>query len=302
MDLIMVSFLTSHNQKIPRPKNRKYATETCDGKTESLIIAASTTVEQGSSFHCGNRTGTSDRDQLHFRIRYYHTNTKNGMRKFQWQLSLSLESVAANPLGNELLERSFTDSIKEEGDQNASVAAFQFALGVASHQGEQYLAAVVRYTITFDCVLFVDRIQLGSDETHTDGGKSEGNEALLDFIHHIVALEKHILMLKHTVESKDIAHLVKAGFKFIAAADDRYEFELDMGLYRKKQWQIDAFSFGPFTGNPAGVVCNQFDDALMQSIATENNLAETSFIQRRNSEAVEYDLRWYNLFVINVEY
>lgn len=43
---------------------------------------------------------------------------------------------------------------------------------------------------------------------------------------------------------------------------------------------VDAFSSGPFTGNPAAVVPLDvwLPDSLMQSIATQNNLSETAFI------------------------
>lgn len=45
-------------------------------------------------------------------------------------------------------------------------------------------------------------------------------------------------------------------------------------------YQVDAFTDTLFAGNPAAVVLlSEFpDDALMQSIARENNLAETAFL------------------------
>ena len=44
-------------------------------------------------------------------------------------------------------------------------------------------------------------------------------------------------------------------------------------------FQVDAFSEGPFTGNPAAVVPlkHAIDAGLMQKIAEENNLSETAF-------------------------
>jgi PhzF family phenazine biosynthesis protein len=54
---------------------------------------------------------------------------------------------------------------------------------------------------------------------------------------------------------------------------------------------IDAFSEGPFTGNPA-VVCVVDDwprDDLMQSIAAEHNLSETAFIR---PETGGWSIRW----------
>jgi PhzF family phenazine biosynthesis protein len=60
-----------------------------------------------------------------------------------------------------------------------------------------------------------------------------------------------------------------------------------------KLWQIDAFSQTPFGGNPAAVVplSAWLDDALMQKIANENNLAETAYFVRHG--AGEYGLRWF---------
>ncbi|MCU0856824.1 MAG: PhzF family phenazine biosynthesis protein [Pontiellaceae bacterium] len=44
-------------------------------------------------------------------------------------------------------------------------------------------------------------------------------------------------------------------------------------------YQLDAFANAPFEGNPAAVcpLVNWLPDTLMQSIAEENNLAETAF-------------------------
>lgn len=57
-------------------------------------------------------------------------------------------------------------------------------------------------------------------------------------------------------------------------------------------YQVDAFTLGLFTGNPAAVcpLDAWLDDATLQNIAAENNLAETAFIVA--SEA-GYDLRWF---------
>ena len=43
--------------------------------------------------------------------------------------------------------------------------------------------------------------------------------------------------------------------------------------------QVDAFAHAPFTGNPAAVMPldGWLDDATLQAIAAENNLAETAF-------------------------
>jgi len=57
-------------------------------------------------------------------------------------------------------------------------------------------------------------------------------------------------------------------------------------------WHVDAFTGALFRGNPAGVciIDGWPDDALMQSIAAENNLPETAFVVRRGKHC---DLRWF---------
>lgn len=57
------------------------------------------------------------------------------------------------------------------------------------------------------------------------------------------------------------------------------------------QLQVDAFTTGrAFSGNPAAVVFTQGDDVWMQNVAMENNLAETSFLDRMDDS--NYKLRW----------
>ncbi|HEY2344526.1 MAG TPA: PhzF family phenazine biosynthesis protein [Xanthomonadaceae bacterium] len=57
-------------------------------------------------------------------------------------------------------------------------------------------------------------------------------------------------------------------------------------------YQLDAFSSRRFAGNPAAVmVLEDFPhDALMQTLAAENNLAETAFLVRDGND---YRLRWF---------
>ena len=57
-------------------------------------------------------------------------------------------------------------------------------------------------------------------------------------------------------------------------------------------YQVDAFADGPFEGNPAAVVPldRWLPDELMQSIAMENNLAETAFFV---PEGEGFGLRWF---------
>ncbi len=57
-------------------------------------------------------------------------------------------------------------------------------------------------------------------------------------------------------------------------------------------WVVDAFTDRIFSGNPAAVVLPEaaLPDALMQTIAAENNLSETAFAV---PEADGYRLRWF---------
>ena len=57
-------------------------------------------------------------------------------------------------------------------------------------------------------------------------------------------------------------------------------------------FQVDAFTSGQYTGNPAAVcvVESWLHGELMQKIAAENNLAETAFIL---PEGDDYKIRWF---------
>ena len=59
-----------------------------------------------------------------------------------------------------------------------------------------------------------------------------------------------------------------------------------------KLYQVDAFTDKRFTGNPAAVVPLDAwpSDSLMQSIAAENNLAETAYFV---PEGADYRIRWF---------
>ncbi|MBU3059057.1 PhzF family phenazine biosynthesis protein [Pseudomonas indica] len=56
--------------------------------------------------------------------------------------------------------------------------------------------------------------------------------------------------------------------------------------------QVDAFTHSPFSGNPAMVyrLDAWLDDALMQKIAAEHNLAETAFLVK---ESAAWHIRWF---------
>jgi PhzF family phenazine biosynthesis protein len=57
-------------------------------------------------------------------------------------------------------------------------------------------------------------------------------------------------------------------------------------------FQVDAFTTRRFAGNPAAVILLDafLDDATLQHVAAENNLAETAFLVR---DASDYQLRWF---------
>lgn len=59
--------------------------------------------------------------------------------------------------------------------------------------------------------------------------------------------------------------------------------------------QVDAFADRPFTGNPAAVMplVEWLDDATLQAIAAENNLAETAFTVPLADGDADYELRWF---------
>jgi PhzF family phenazine biosynthesis protein len=61
---------------------------------------------------------------------------------------------------------------------------------------------------------------------------------------------------------------------------------------RTPLFQLDAFTSRRFAGNPAAVMPMPAfpDDAVMQALAAENNLAETAFLVR---EGGDYRLRWF---------
>jgi len=60
-------------------------------------------------------------------------------------------------------------------------------------------------------------------------------------------------------------------------------------------FQVDAFAGKPFEGNPAAVMplTEWLPDAVMQSIAAENNLSETAFTVPSERDDADYDLRWF---------
>ncbi len=59
-----------------------------------------------------------------------------------------------------------------------------------------------------------------------------------------------------------------------------------------KIYQIDAFAYEAFEGNPAAIVPlnSWLDDEILQNIANENNLSETAYFVKNDNR---YDLRWF---------
>ncbi|WP_111859533.1 PhzF family phenazine biosynthesis protein [Acinetobacter sp. CFCC 10889] len=60
-----------------------------------------------------------------------------------------------------------------------------------------------------------------------------------------------------------------------------------------KMYQVDAFTQTLFKGNPAAVLVldEWLDEALMQNIALENNLAETAFVKKIDDS--HFEIRWF---------
>ena len=61
-----------------------------------------------------------------------------------------------------------------------------------------------------------------------------------------------------------------------------------------KMYQVDAFTTELFKGNPAAVIVTDLwlEDGLMQNLALENNLSETAFVKKMDSE--NYEIRWFS--------
>ena len=57
-------------------------------------------------------------------------------------------------------------------------------------------------------------------------------------------------------------------------------------------YQVDAFTEALFSGNPAAICMMDFDlaDQVLQSIAAENNLAETAFVVPEDDD---FRIRWF---------
>ena len=73
-------------------------------------------------------------------------------------------------------------------------------------------------------------------------------------------------------------HVCRVPAVRIRSARERHGSSEMPGLDRN-YYVVDAFSTGPFTGNPAAVVCDAagLDDDTMRRIAAEFNLSETTF-------------------------
>lgn len=97
---------------------------------------------------------------------------------------------------------------------------------------------------------------------------------------------------------KRVVHNVAATFdnaRVIFSLQDKwFEMGLDLrNLRTVEQIQVDAFAPVAFSGNPAAVIFEHRDEQWMQNVATENNLAETSFLQVIPDKPYTYFLRWY---------
>ena len=59
--------------------------------------------------------------------------------------------------------------------------------------------------------------------------------------------------------------------------------------------QVDAFASEPFTGNPAAVLplSRWLPNEMLLAIAAENNLSETAFLVPDETDAADFELRWF---------
>ncbi len=64
---------------------------------------------------------------------------------------------------------------------------------------------------------------------------------------------------------------------------------------RLQVFHIDAFTDRRFAGNPAAVILldGWLDESLMQSIAAEINLSETTFVVRDQNDSRRFSIRWF---------
>lgn len=128
------------------------------------------------------------------------------------------------------------------------------------------------------------------------------NKIALDFLHHYIKhmhrenLVDRILLLS---KSRLLPLYLKAGFAVVGLSDVEHGrekwFELSLIIrdhFALTQYQVDAFASKAFKGNPAAVVFVQREDAWMQALAMENNLAETSFLEKVDNTSNTYKLRW----------
>jgi predicted GNAT family N-acyltransferase len=122
------------------------------------------------------------------------------------------------------------------------------------------------------------------------------SKMLRAYVHKIADLRKvkGILLMS---KSYLLPFYLQVGFNFVKVspvvhgAEQWNELAMDLqDHFGVKEWVVDAFAARPFTGNPAAVVLIQRDDQWMQSVATENNYAETSFVQHLHDN--HYSLRW----------
>ncbi|MEL7123553.1 MAG: PhzF family phenazine biosynthesis protein [Bacteroidota bacterium] len=86
---------------------------------------------------------------------------------------------------------------------------------------------------------------------------------------------------------KHYIHQCLNGWKLIIDLNSRKRKLMELDIY-----QVDAFTNRVFGGNPAAVcpLEDWIEPSIMQSIAAENNLAETAFFVRKKDF---YEIRWF---------
>jgi GNAT superfamily N-acetyltransferase len=119
---------------------------------------------------------------------------------------------------------------------------------------------------------------------------------LQQYVRHIAQLKKINLILLLS-KSYLLPLYLQNGFQYakvssvVHGQEQWHELSLNVREhFGIDQWIVDAFAAKPFTGNPAAVVLTQGSETWMQSVATENNYAETSFVRHIKDNL--YHLRW----------
>lgn len=129
--------------------------------------------------------------------------------------------------------------------------------------------------------------------------KGFGTAMLKDYVHMLKG-NKNVDTVLLLCKAEKITFYRRCGFHVVMlsdvvhGADPWFEMKIDLVEARHvDQLTVDAFSFKPFSGNPAAVVFQHGEEDWMQQIAMENNYAETAFLSAVPECENEYHIRWF---------